>query len=318
MNVRIAGIHHVTAMAGPAQRNLDFYAGLLGLRFVKKTVNFDDPGTYHFYYGDETGRPGTILTFFPWPDALPGHPGAGQATVVAFAIPDAAVDAWAGYLADRAVPFEGPAERGGERVIGLRDPDGIRLELVGVRGDAEAGWSGGPVQEAYAIRSLYSVTLQVPEPDDTAAVLTEVFGYEAAGQVDDRLRFRAGTGPAAVVDIAVDAGARRGTMGTGVIHHVAFRVPDDEAEAAVREALLARGLDVTSVRDRQYFRSIYFREPGGVLFEMATDVPGFLVDEEVDHLGTDLKLPPWLEPRRSRIEQRLPALRTPRYPTSGA
>lgn len=317
----MAGIHHVTAIAGPPQPNLDFYMGLLGLRFVKKTVNFDDPGTYHFYYGDEVGHPGTILTFFPWPDALPGRAGSGMAVATAFSIPGASLDYWMGRFADRAYDFEAPQARFDEAVLSFRDPDGLHLELVthteageGLpRHVEEPGWEGGPVPTAHTLRSFHSVTLCVEGYERTARLLTETFSYEAAGEEETpqghRFRFRSpGQARGNVVDLLCQPQRPGGRMGAGVVHHVAFRTKNEDEQLQWREEIAALGFNVTPVLDRQYFKSIYFREPGGVLFEIATDPPGFTRDEPADALGTQLKLPPWLEPRRTAIEQRLPQI----------
>lgn len=312
---RIAGIHHVTAIAGPPQENLDFYTSLLGLRFVKRTVNFGDPGSYHLYYGDELGRPGTILTFFAWPDAAAGHLGRGVATATAFSVPEGSVDSWMSLLADRGQDFETPQERLGEVVLTLRDPGGLRVELVaGPEATDAPDWKKGPVPAEQATRGVHSVTLSAGAPDGTARLLTDIFGYESAGEEETRegrrFRFQApGGAPGSVIDLVEGSGSESGTMGVGAIHHVAFRTEDDEKQMAWREELLSRGFDVTPVRDRHYFRSIYFREPGGVLFEIATDPPGFTRDETAAALGTEFKLPPWLEPERERIEGSLPPLR---------
>jgi glyoxalase family protein len=310
----ILGLHHVTAIAGGAQANLDFYTGVLGLQLVKRTVNFDAPDTYHFYYGDAAGSPGSLLTFFPFADAAAGRAGSGMARATAFAIPEASFEAWMSRLAEDGRDFDGPATRFGERVLGLRDPDGLRIELVAEAGlDGAAPGNGrpdGPVPAERAIRRLHSVALCVEAPERTARLLTETLGYEAVGEEAGRWRFRAhGGGPAGAVDLLRQPDRMRGRTGAGTVHHVAFRARDEAEQLAWREAVLASGFDVTPVLDRKYFRSIYFREPGGVLFEIATDPPGFAVDEAPETLGTALKLPPWLEPRRAEIERRLPPVR---------
>ena len=310
-NDGIAGLHHVTAIAGGTQANLDFYTGVLGLRLVKRTVNFDAPDTYHFYYGDAAGSPGSLLTFFPFEDAAPGRTGTGMAEATAFAIPEAAFEPWMARLAEEGRDFEGPATRFDEQVLSLRDPDGLRIELV-----AEAGLNGAapgadsPVTEVQAVRRLHSVTLCVEAPEHTARLLTEIFHYEAVGEEAGRLRFRARSGgPAGIVDLLCQPDRMRGRMGAGTVHHVAFRARDEAEQRAWRETIAALGLNVTPVLDRQYFRSIYFREPGGVLFEIATNPPGFAIDEAPEALGSALKLPPWLEPQRTDIERRLPPVR---------
>jgi glyoxalase family protein len=312
MRKPIAGIHHVTAMASDPQANVDFYSGVLGLRLVKKTVNFDDPGTYHLYYGDEVGHPGTILTFFPWPMARRGVQGAGQATVTSFSVPQGSLGWWKNRLDSLSVPHEDPHPRFDGEVLTLLDPDGLRLELVTretPENDGRAPWTGGPVPAEQAIRGFDGVTLTEWNPEVTAEVLTGTLGFRPAGQEGDRFRFEAGTGPGASrVDVLAAPASTRGRISAGTVHHVAWRAADEADQLAWREAVEESGLGVTPVLDRQYFRSIYFREPGGVLFEIATDPPGFTRDETVESLGTALKLPPWLEPERKRIEAVLPPI----------
>ena len=313
-HIGIRGLHHVTAIASGAQANLDFYTRVLGLRLVKRTVNFDAPDTYHFYYGDVAGSPGSLLTFFPFADAAPGRAGTGMAETTAFAVPETAFEAWMTRLAADGRDFDGPTTRFGAQTLGLRDPDGLRIELVAELGLHEAVLPGsrpdGPVPAEHAIRRLHSVALCVEAPERTARLLTETFGYEAAGEETGRQRFRAsGGGPAGIVDLLCKPDQMRGRMGAGTVHHVAFRARDETEQLTWRETILALGFGVTPVLDRQYFRSIYFREPGGVLFEIATDPPGFATDEAPAALGTALNLPPWLEPERAEIERRLPPLR---------
>jgi glyoxalase family protein len=305
------GLHHVTAIAGAPQPNAAFYTDLLGLRLVKRTVNFDDPGTYHLYYGDGRGRPGTILTFFPYLQAAPGRAGAGMAQATAFAVPTNALDAWMERFADRAVDFDAARERFGAGVLTFEDPDGLRLELVAdATAEAAEGWRDGTVPASAAIRGFHGVTLGLRDPAPTARVLADVLGWSEAGEEDGRLRFRApGGGLGRVVDLVRAEGAGRGAAGT--VHHVAFRARTDDEQAALADAARAARLQVTAVKDRQYFRAVYFREPGGVLFEIATDAPGFATDETPESLGTELRLPPWLEERRAAIERRLPPLTLP-------
>jgi len=307
------GIHHVTAIATDPQANVDFYAGVLGLRLVKKTVNFDDPGTYHLYYGDATGRPGTILTFFPWPYARRGTRGTGQATVTAFSVPDGSLGFWRERLGASGEAHDEPARRLDEEVLTLLDPDGLKLELVAHAGAAEAEpWDGGPVPAEHAIRGFHGVTLAEQGYEATAELLTASMGFELAGETGNRFRFvAAGEGPGRVVDVLCSPDLPPGRVAAGTVHHVAFRAADDADQLARRQALADRGLDVTPVLDRQYFHSIYFREPGGVLFEIATDPPGFTLDEPPEELGSALRLPPWLEPHRERIEATLPPLAAP-------
>ena len=307
----VTGLHHVTAISGPAQANVDFYAGRLGLRLVKRTVNFDDPHTYHLYYADGFAHPGSFLTFFPYENANPGRIGAGQATATAYAVPEGAVDWWVDRFAAEGCDFGNPAERFGRRVLPFRDPDGLALEFVETPAATE-GWADGPIPLEAAPGAFFAVTLCVADPGPTARLLTDVLGYREVGEEDGRLRLENPRADrAAFVDLYCAPGAEPGRMGAGVVHHVAFRVPSDEAQAEVREVLTERGHRPTPVIDRRYFRSIYFREPGGVLFEIATDPPGFAVDEPADRLGTGFMLPPQYEPRREEIERRLPPLRVP-------
>jgi glyoxalase family protein len=306
------GIHHVTAICGEPQRNVDFYVGLLGLRLVKKTVNFDDPGTYHLYYGDGAGSPGSIMTFFPWAGAPQGRIGAGQLTVTSFSFPASSLGYWTEHLVEAGVRFEKPEDRLGETVLRLANPDGLRLELVAAADDNREGWAEGPVPPEHAVRGFHHVTLLSSDPDSTTQLMTGTLGFRQTGEAEGRTRFEAGEGgPGNTVDVANGGGFPRGTMGVGTVHHVAFRVPDEETQLELREKVAALGYNVTPVLDRNYFRSIYFREPGGVLFEIATDPPGFAVDEDSEHPGEQLKLPPWLEPRRAEIEEVLEPLRVP-------
>jgi glyoxalase family protein len=312
MSTLTTGIHHVTAIAGDPQRNVDFYVGLLGLRMVKKTVNFDDPGTYHLYYGDGAGTPGSIMTFFPWANAPKGRIGAGQLTVTSFSVPASSLGYWTERLVEGGVRFEKPQDRFGETVLRFPDPDGLRPELVAAAEDPREGWADGPVPAENTVRGLHHVTLAVADPSRTADLMTGTLGFRRTGEVEGRTRYEAGEGgPGNTVDVADGTGFPRGTMGVGTVHHIAFRVPDEEAQLELREKVAALGYNVTPVLDRNYFRSIYFREPGGVLFEIATDPPGFAVDEEPAQLGESLKLPPWLEPQRDRLEEVLPPLRIP-------
>jgi glyoxalase family protein len=305
------GVHHVTAISGEPQRNVDFYAGTLGLRLVKKTVNFDDPETYHLYYGDGAGSPGTIMTFFPWAHAPGGRIGTGQLVVTSFSVPIASLGYWTERLVEKGVRFERPRDRFGDTVLTFEDPDRLRIELVAAE-DRRPGWSGGPVQAEHSVRGFHHVALTVEAPDRTAGLMTDSLGFRRVDEAEGRIRLSAGEGTAGtLVDVVNANGFPRGSMGVGTVHHVAFRVPDEETQLAVRAEVSALGYSVTPVLDRNYFRSIYFREPGGVLFEIATDPPGFAVDEDPEHLGEDLKLPPWLETRRDRLEEVLPPLRVP-------
>jgi glyoxalase family protein len=305
------GIHHVTAIAGPARRNLDFYTRVLGLRLVKKTVNFDDPGTYHFYFGDEVGSPGTILTFFPWAHVAPGRIGVGETRETAFRVPEGAIGFWTQRLLAAGVAGEGPARRFGESVLTFRDPDGMPLALVGVKGaEGEPAWSTAEVPAEHAPRGFHGVTLLLADAAPTGAILTDVLGFTEAGREGSRVRYATPQGGmGAIVDIDVAAGDAPSRPGAGSTHHIAFRAADDaEQEAMVRRLAENHGLRTTEQRDRNYFRSVYFREPGRVLFEIATDIPGFAVDEAKAELGQALKLPSGLESRRAQIEAVLPDL----------
>jgi catechol 2,3-dioxygenase-like lactoylglutathione lyase family enzyme len=308
------GIHHITAIAGDPQRNLDFYAGTLGLRLVKLTVNFDDPGTYHFYYGDETGRPGSILTFFPWPGGQRGRQGTGQAATVALSIPPASLGFWIERLLAQGVKYQGPARRFDEQVLAFSDPDGLLLELVASsRGTKAPAWLEGPLPPEHVIRGLHGTTLWEDGDAGSADFLQQTMGFEPAGEENGLLRFQAAAqGLGTVVYLRRAPGFWRGTGGVGTVHHVAFRAASDRHQLDKRAEIEAQGRGITPVIDRHYFRSIYFNEPGGVLFEIATDGPGFAVDEPEDELGTHLKLPPVYEANRSEIEGGLPPIRLPR------
>jgi glyoxalase family protein len=308
--MRDNGIHHVTAIAGDARRNFAFYTRVLGLRFVKRTVNFDDPGTYHFYYGDESGSPGTILTFFPWQHVAPGRVGVGQTQETAFRVPEASIGYWTHRFVDKGVAHEAPAKRFGRTVLPFKDPDGMGLALVGVAGaETEAAWAGGDVPAEHAVRGFEGVTLMLDDAAPTAAILTDVLGFKEAARDGSTFRYTADAALGGTIDIRTAAGFLPGRMGAGSVHHIAFRAADDAVQAEMAKRLAENhGLHTTEQKDRNYFRSVYFREPGGILFEIATDQPGFAADEPVDRLGQALKLPPFLEPRRSQIEAALPEL----------
>ncbi len=290
----LLGLHHVTAFAGDAQTNLDFYTRFMGLRLIKRTVNFDDPGTYHFYFGDASGQPGTVLTFFPWPTAPPGRAGTGQSAGVSFSIPRNSLDAWMARLKNARVDATGPLERFGESYVRFRDPHGLPLEL----------FAAAPESDNPAIVKLHSQTLCEADAEKTASFLTSTFGAQPTVSEPNRSRFELG---GSTLDVLAMPGTGHGKMSAGIVHHIAWRVADEEQQIEWRAKLTAAGLRCTRVIDRQYFKSIYFREPGGVLFEIATDGPGFFVDET--ELGRALKLPPWLEPIRDSIERRLPEVR---------
>jgi catechol 2,3-dioxygenase-like lactoylglutathione lyase family enzyme len=310
------GLHHVTAITADAQKNIDFYCGVLGLRLVKLTVNFDDPGSYHLYYGDELGRPGTILTFFAWAGAYRGRIGPPQVTLTAFAVPSGALDYWTKRLKEQGVKPQAPVDRFGETVLGFADPDGMQLEIVSSLKSVEPKcqpWAAGPIPVEQAIRGFQSITISEEGYEDTARLLTKVMGFKVVGNERNRFRYRAGTGDgfASTVDLLCVPDAHHGSMGAGVVHHVAFRTPDDVEQTAWRNEIVSKGFNVSPVMDRTYFHSIYYREPGGVLFEIATDNPGFTADEPAEQLGTKLRLPPWLEPDRAVIERVLPPVRLP-------
>jgi len=293
---KLAGLHHVTALAGDPQRNLHFYTRFLGLRLVKRTVNYDDPAAYHFYYGDPCATPGKLITFFPWPNARHGRIGSGQAVAVAFSVRRESLSEWKERAESGGLPCSGPSHRFGEEYLTIQDPEGIALELVaGIRA------------EGIRIAGLDSVTLLQSDPARVTALLVDTLGFHVTGQEGNRTRFAIGReGPGTRVDVVHAPGTERGKTSAGIVHHIALRTSNEETLLAWREKILAAGLKVTAVRDRQYFRSIYFREPGGVLFEIATDGPGFFIDEK--ELGQALRLPPWLEPVRDQVERRLPAV----------
>jgi glyoxalase family protein len=301
----------VTAIAGSTRRNLGFYTGVLGLRLVKKTVNFDDPGSYHFYYGDETGSPGSILTFFPWEHAAPGVLGVGETQETAFLIPEASIGYWTHRLIEKGVAHENLMRKFGEKTLPFKDGDGARLAFVATPGvENEPGWSAGEIPAEHAIRGLHGVGLVVKDAAPTAAILTDVLGLAAGEREDSVQRYRAPDAKlGANVDLRSVGDFPRGRQGAGSVHHVAFRAADDVDQAAmVRKLAENHGIRTTDQRDRKYFRSVYFREPGQVLFEIATEPPGFAVDEPVESLGAALKLPSYLEARRTRIEATLPKL----------
>jgi glyoxalase family protein len=319
MTTPILGIHHVTAIAGEPQTNVDFYSGLLGLRLVKKTVNFDDPSTYHLYYGDGLGRPGTIMTFFPWPGVRSGTLGSGQTRTTAFAVPETSLDFWRQRLGESSVRTE-DVERLGVPGLAFTDPDGLRLELLAsVRThDSREPWDGASVPVDHAIRGFDGVTFLHADSTATERLLVEVMGFRKVAHDATRTRYASGDGGSgAFVDLVRDPSAVPGRVAGGSVHHVAFRVADDPAQAEWMDRLFASGHPTTDIKNRQYFHSIYFREPGGVLFELATDNPGFAIDEPANALGRELRLPPWLEQARHRLEAALPTLETCRDRKSG-
>lgn len=300
----IQGLHHVTAVARDPQRNVDFYRNVLGQRLVKRTVNFDSPDTYHFYFADETGTPGSVLTFFAWPNMRRGVRGNGETNVVAYNVPVDSLPFWEERLKHNGIQTNPIETRFGQNVLAFSDPDGMGVELIEVRDlPAVQHWEDGPIPQAYALRGFHSVTLWLDEIESTSALLTQGMGYLATGQEENRYRF---TGDANelghIVDLVHRPGKMQAGFGAGSIHHIAFRVPNDDAQVKYQSALGTAGYRVSPVMDRNYFHSIYFREHGGVLFEIATDNPGFMVDEPVNTLGESLKLPEWYEPNRVEIE----------------
>lgn len=310
MENSILGLHHITAIAGDAQRNFDFYTKTLGLRLVKKTVNFDDPQTYHFYFGDQVGTPGTILTFFPWAGVKQGRNGAGMATEIGYSVPRNSLDFWKNRFEKLGVPHGEVGERFGEKYLYFQDPDGLALSLIEAKQhDARKGWQTVDVGAEVTIRGFHTVTLTLNSIRETAAILTEVFGYELEAQEGNLYRYHTNAvESAARVDLLEVPGATRGINAGGTNHHIAFRVKDEEVLMAFRKKIIARGLHITEKINRDYFFSLYFREPGGVLFEIATDNPGFATDETVEQLGSSLQLPDQYEPMRERIERVLPVL----------
>lgn len=306
------GLHHITAISGGAARTQGFYTRVLGQRLVKRTVNFDDPGTWHLYYGDERGSAGTIMTFFPWEQARSGSVGAGQVSLTQYAVPAGSLDAWQARLVEAGVtPIARDTSFGAGRIV-LADPDGLLLALVETTGDARAPWTGGDVPEAIAIRGFHGATLALNEEESTARILTGALGYAREGEepagAGRLVRYRAAGGGAQVIDLHVDPAMPRGTEGAGTVHHIAFSVPDRAAQAEVSRAMAALGHPTTPQIDRDYFFAIYARTPSGVLFEVATEEPGFTRDETLETLGTSLKIPDQHAHLRARIEAVLPPL----------
>jgi glyoxalase family protein len=310
MENRILGIHHITAIAGNAQRNHDFYTRVLGLRLVKKTVNFDDPGTYHFYFGDEVGTPGTILTFFPWDRVKNGKVGTGMASEVAYTVPRGSFEFWKKRFLENNVIFENETSRFGEAVMGFEDPDGLKLSLI-YSDDDRKGWETKDVKRDVALKGFHSTSLMLANVTETANVLTQVLDYKFVEKEGNRHRYQSETvTSAAIVDLIEAPGESPAINAGGTIHHIAFRVKDEDTLMKYREKVIKHGLHITPKVDRNYFFSLYFREPGGVLFEIATDNPGFAVDESVTELGKNLKLPAQYEATRSQIEKVLPSIQT--------
>ncbi|MEP7231172.1 MAG: ring-cleaving dioxygenase [Ginsengibacter sp.] len=310
MEEKILGLHHITAIAGNAQRNYEFYTKVLGLRFVKKTVNFDDPGTYHFYYGNETGEPGTILTFFPWGNIGRGHVGTGMATEIGYSVPEGSLDFWEDRFKQHNVSYSTRGERFGEIFLPFRDPDGLNINLIIPKNsDKRKPWETAEIKKETATKGFHNVTLMLNKKDDTEKVLIDIFGYRFLSRDDNRYRYITDTVEnASIIDIIESPEGKRGINAGGTNHHVAFRVKDEATQMAFREILVRDYLQVTPKINRDYFYSIYFREPGGVLFEIATENPGFTVDEPLADLGRHLKLPAQYESVRKDIEKSLPVL----------
>jgi glyoxalase family protein len=338
----VLGIHHITAIARNPQRNVDFYSGLMGLRLVKLTVNFDDPTTYHLYYGNSLGHPGTILTFFPWSEAPKGYRGTGQVSAVSFLIPSSSMTYWIDRLKSNDISFVGPCERFGDEFISFHDPDGLMLELIAPSSTDSQGqllqleqtdnntWKENPISKEYAIRGFHSATLSEEGYERTASLLADTLGFEliAKDNREDRFRFgiikknnsnqeedalttQSSLSIGSFVDIVCQPEISRGYVGIGTVHHIAWRAANENHQLDLRKRIVEQAkLNPTPVIDRTYFRSIYFREPGGILFEIATDPPGFAIDERAEDLGKQLKLPPWLEPVRTKLEQLLPPIKT--------
>ncbi|MBL0740944.1 VOC family protein [Chryseolinea lacunae] len=317
MDKLITGIHHVTALASDAQRNIEFYTGILGIRLVKKTVNFDAPEVYHFYYGDELGHPGTIITFFPYSGLIKGRHGTGFLNTTTFSVPYGSLGYWTERLKKYGIAFKDPQERfQNEVVVYLEDPDGLGLELVFNEGDLRTGFTYGSIPLEHSIRGFYNVEIWEEGFERTASLLTEQLDHVLIAERGNRFRFAAQNKAGNFIDILCSPDSLKGRGGSGTVHHIAFSTADAKSQLAVREKVVNRMLNPTPVLDRQYFQSIYFREPGGVLFEVATADQGFTKDEDKDHLGEALKLPPWFEKDRTNIESRVPRvdLQLKKYP----
>lgn len=310
MNTTVTGLHHITAIASDPKRNLEFYTKVLGLRFVKKSVNQDDPGTYHLYYGDYGASPGTIMTFFPWAGIARGRPGTGQAYATAFSVPFGSLAFWREHLTKLGIPHGNTELRFNDEVLTLNDPDGLHLELIATKeNDSRRPAPSADVPAEFAIRGFHSSTLALKNDQPTADLLVNGMSYLLVGKSGHRARYTIGAGgPGTYVDLLTEPSLPRGINGAGTVHHIAFRIVDDENQETAQARLQQLGVGVSPVIDRAYFKSIYYREPGGVLFEIATDGPGFAIDEPLEKLGTTLSLPPRLEPNRKAIEAALPPL----------
>ena len=315
MENQINGIHHITVMASDPQANYDFYTQTLGMRFIKKTVNFDAPDVYHLYYGDEIGSPGTILTFFPFPDARRGKRGTGEITIVSFSVPSNSLEFWMNRLANLAINFDGPKNKFGHEYISLLDPDGMKVEIVeDDTADSMMGWYNGEIPAEHSIRKFFGSTFYLKDSKPTEDLLLGTMGAKFISSADKIKRYSLGEKETLTfIDVIEDTNTPRAVSGAGSVHHIAFRTANDEEQEEWRRKILEHGLYPTEMVDRNYFHSIYFREPGGILFEIATDQPGFMIDESFENLGTELKLPAWHEPKRKLIEQILIPLNTKNY-----
>lgn len=308
MENTILGIHHITAIAGDAKRNFNFYSNILGLRFIKKTVNFDDPGTYHFYFGDEIGSAGTILTFFPWGEGIhQARRGSGMASEIGYSVPKGSLDFWIERFEKYNVIYNKPSEKFGEKYVTFLDPDGLKLELIeSATEDNRKPWETDEIKASVALKGFHNITLTLNKIEATATILTDIFGYQLIEKSVNRYRYATtAVENASIVDLVELPEEKRGHVANGSVHHVAFRVNNDESLMHFHKIISEKGLGITQQIDRQYFHSLYFREPGGVLFEIATDNPGFTVDETLENLGKDLKLPPQYETSRAEIEAHL-------------
>ncbi|MCP1124679.1 ring-cleaving dioxygenase [Bacillus sp. 3103sda1] len=306
MSNKIAGIHHISAMVNDAQRTIDFYAGILGLRLVKKTINFDRPEVYHLYFGNESGEPGTVITFFPWPKQLKGRIGTGQVGVTGYMIPNGSMSFWETRLRKFNIEYVSSV-RFGETYLQFQDPDGLQIELVERDGGPQNTWSFGGVGIENAIKGFSGATLYSAQPHKTAQLLEHVFGLDCIGQENEFLRFQSKAETGNTIDIKLTASVR-GLMGAGTVHHIAWRAKNEEEHQEWWSMLKEKGYYPTEILDRNYFKALYFHEAGGILFEIATDPPGFTVDESTENLGERLMLPSWLDPKRKELEELLPPI----------
>ncbi|MEM0997157.1 MAG: VOC family protein [Bacteroidota bacterium] len=311
-NPLVTGLHHVTALASDPQSNIDFYTGMMGLRLVKQTVNYDGPEVYHFFYGNGLGDPGTLITFFPYPSMSRGKKGSEQTTETAFSIPDGSMGYWLARLNEYRIPFQGPHQRFAETWVRFEDPDGLQIELIENARDKREGWENGDVPADKCILGLHSVTITEEGYEDTARLLKQQLGYEYAAQTGNRFRFSQAGKPGSIVDVICRPEAEHGVKGAGTVHHLAFGTESMDNLGKLRKNIADLGYNVTPVLARKYFNAIYFREPGNVLLEVATQGPGFCVDETPRDLGGRLQLPQSFEVQREFIEEHLPAVLVPK------